>query len=342
MSQNLQTQPLLTVKLTDDFVGPPVQCGLFPGTSSFPLVVIANGLDPVEWGKQNVHRIQSLLMHYGALLLRGFAVSDINTFGQFTTSISSQRLQYRERSSPRVQVGDNIYTSTEYPASESIFLHNENSYQSTWPLKLFFYCALPAQRGGETPLASCRRILNAIHADVSENFLKKQVMYVRNFGEGFGLPWETVFQTNEREQVEAYCHQAGIIPEWKPGNKLRTRQIRPAITRHPQADEPIWFNHATFFHITTLDPVIQRVLRANFKEQDLPSNSYYGDGTPIPTAVMDHLRTVYHQETIAFAWQQNDILLLDNMLTAHGRHPFVGPRKVLVAMSEPWSEQESG
>jgi hypothetical protein len=33
-----------------------------------------------------------------------------------------------------------------------------------------------------------------------------------------------------------------------------------------------------------------------------------------------------------------DILMVDNMLVAHGREPFSGPRKILVAMAEPFGE----
>ena len=29
-------------------------------------------------------------------------------------------------------------------------------------------------------------------------------MYVRNFGDGFGLDWRTVFQTDDRAAVEAH------------------------------------------------------------------------------------------------------------------------------------------
>ena len=161
-------------------------------------------------------------------------------------------------------------------------------------------------------------------------------MYVRNFGEGFGLPWETVFQTHNRQEVKAFCDDQGIEFEWKTGNKLRTRQIRPAISKHPSTGDLVWFNHAVFFHISTLEIGIRTALLSEFSEAELPHNTYYGDGSTIPADVLDKLRDIYQQNTIVFPWQQGDILMLDNMLTAHGRKPFVGKRKVVVGMSEPW------
>ena len=37
-------------------------------------------------------------------------------------------------------------------------------------------------------------------------------------------------------------------------------------------------------------------------------------------------------EAVTFSRQRGDVLVLDHMLTAHGRRPFTGARRVLVAM----------
>lgn len=41
-----------------------------------------------------------------------------------------------------------------------------------------------------------------------------------------------------------------------------------------------------------------------------------------------------------FSWGKGDILLLDNMSIAHGREPYAGERKIVVAMSEPCSDDD--
>jgi len=135
--------------------------------------------------------------------------------------------------------------------------------------------------------------------------------------------------------VEAYCRSNAIEVEWKDGDRLRTRQVRPVMARHPRTREMVWFNHATFFHVSTLEPSLRDLFLIGFDEEELPNNTYYGDGSPIEPSVLDELRQAYRQEMVAFPWQKGDILMLDNMLTSHGRAPFVGPRKVVVGMAEP-------
>ena len=72
-----------------------------------------------------------------------------------------------------------------------------------------------------------------------------------------------------------------------------------------------------------------------FDDADLPTNTYFGDGGPIPDDVVAHLRAGYRAASTRFDYERDDILVVDNMLAAHGREPFTGPRKVAVAMAEP-------
>ncbi len=293
------------------------------------------GLDPVGWARANRPFIEARLAAHGGLLFRGFGLDTSSDFERLCAAVSGELLEYRERSSPRTQVSQNVYTSTDYPADQSIFLHNENSYQQVFPRKIFFFCASPAHQGGETPIADCRKVLRRLDRKIRERFVEKKWMYVRNFGDGFGLPWQTVFQTEERAEVERQCRNKGIGVEWKSEGRLRVNTVLPAVAKHPLSGELSWFNHATFFHVTTLEPVLREVLLEEFAEEDLPTNTYYGDGSPIEPAVLEELREAYRGETVSFPWQKGDVLLLDNLLTAHGRAPYTGPRKILVAMADP-------
>lgn len=323
------------------------QEGIHPD-NSLPLLIrpAIDGVDLLVWASNNRELLEKYLLKHGGILFRDFSLNatgfgaSAENFERFITGVCGEPLEYHERSSPRSQVSGNIYTSTDYPPDQSIFLHNENSYQQSWPLRIIFFCNIPPQQGGETPIADVRKVYLRIHPTIRERFREKQVMYVRNFGDGFGLSWQTVFQTTDKKVVEDYCQRSGIEYEWKSDNRLRTRSVRPAILSHPTTRDLLWFNHATFFHPTTLEPTIRAALTAEFKEEDLPNNSYYGDGTPIENTVLDELRQAYAQETVVFPWQKGDILMLDNMLTAHGRTSFVGPRQILTGMSTLISRSE--
>ena len=176
-------------------------------------------------------------------------------------------------------------------------------------------------------------IFNNIPTQIRQRFIERKVMYVRNYGKGLDLDWQNVFQTNDKSVLKSYCDRAGIELEWISENHLRTRQVCPAIATHPITQEKLWFNQAHLFHISSLPVNIRESLLSMMSEQDLPRNAFYGDGTSIEDSVIEEINDIYRQEAIAFPWQAGDILMLDNMLFAHGRNPFIGSRKVLVGMA---------
>ncbi len=301
----------------------------------------ADAVDLITWAGTNKGLIEEQLMKHGAVLFRNFGIASIAKFEQFVRAISPELMQYGERSSPRHKVSDSVYTSTDHPADQPIVLHNEQSYTLSWMMKLWFFCLQPAQQGGATPIADSRKIFGRLNPKLVEKFEVKQVMYMRNYGAGLGLPWQEVFQTSEKSEVEAYCRQRAIRYEWLDGERLRTRQVRPAIRKHPKTDEKVWFNHALFFHVSSLEMATRSSLLAGLTEDDLPFNTYYGDGSPFEAATLDEIRAAYQQETVSFPWQAGDILMVDNMLAAHGREPYTGQRQVLVAMAEPFNAEKA-
>ena len=292
------------------------------------------GVNLAGWARTNHEFIEAQLLKHGGLLFRGFEVKDISEFEQFIRVVSGDVVEYHERSSPRSLIDGRIYTSTDHPADQFIFLHNEQSYNLVFPLRIFFFCIKPAKQGGETLLGDSRKILARLGHQIRAKFAEKNYMYVRNFGHGFGLTWQAAFQTTDKAAVDSYCREHEIQCEWKDEDHLTTRQVRRLIGKHPRTGEQVWFNHATFFHVSTLEPGLQKVLSDAFAEHELPNNTYYGDGSPIEPEVMEQLHQSYRQEELAVPWLCGDVLMLDNMLTAHGRAPFTGDRQIAVGMSE--------
>ncbi len=280
--------------------------------------------------------IDECLQERGAVLFRGFAEPSALEFSQFAASLCHRLLDYQERSTPRQEIEAKVYTSTEYPADQLIPQHNENSYSHEWPAKLLFLCVKPAATGGQTPVANSRDVLQAIDPSVSRRFRERGVLYVRNYAPGIRPSWSEAFQTDDPAVVEQYCRRHDIACQWHArGRGLRTSQMRAAVRRHPVTGQAVWFNQAHLFHVSSLPPDVRQAIQSVYDERDYPRHAYYGDGTPIEDSVLDHIRDVYDRHTVDVAWRANDVLVLDNMLKSHGRRPYQGERRVLVAMGDP-------
>lgn len=280
-------------------------------------------------------QIESHVAKVGGVLLRGFKVPSLEDFRSFAAAFGHPLLSYEFGSTPRTAVGGGVYTSTEYPAHQAIPLHNEQAYTREWPMKLWLHCVTAAAEGGETPIADSRAIYRRMPVAIRERFAPG-IRYVRNYGD-FDVPWQKVFNTDSRSEVEAFCRRAGIAWEWKADGELRTSQLCQAIEVHPLSGETLWFNQAHLFHVSNLPPEVRESLEELLGIEHVPRNTYFADGSPIPDGIFDEVRAVLEAETVRFPWQAGDVMMLDNMLAAHARAPFKGPRKVVVAMSDPHS-----
>jgi alpha-ketoglutarate-dependent taurine dioxygenase len=306
---------------------------------SFPTCIepTVPGVNLLTWATQNQALIETQLLQQGGILFRNFQTNGIPEFQQFIQATSKELMQYTYCSSPRTQVQGDVYTSTEHPADQTICMHNEMSYFRDWPMKIWFYCTIPAAEGGQTPIADSREFTKRLNPTIQEEFKRKQVMYVRNFQEGIDIPWQVAFHTRDKAEAEDYCRQAGIEFEWVKSNHLRTWQVCQSHAVHPQTGDEVWFNQADLFHVSRMEPETRKSLLSVFAEADLPRNTYYGDGSPIPDEVIAEIIATHQQEAVVFPWQAGDVVMLDNMLASHGRKPFVGPRKVVVGMAEAFS-----
>lgn len=274
------------------------------------------------------------LLQYGAILLRGFDVRTIDEFENFARLFSGKEFfNYAGGVSPRIALSKGVYTSTEYPPNLTLALHNELSYSEIYPRHLYFFCQTAPQIGGQTTLGDSRRILRNISPKTVGLFKHKKIRYDRNLTaeKGAGYSWQEAFETDDREAVENQCRKIGADFEWKPTGNLRVSQVRPATAIHPETGEEVWFNQADGFHSSALDAETYDWIISNNEEFRL--NSCFGDGSPIAEGMLECIRGVLQKETVPHRWQTSDVLILDNMLAAHGRMPFSGARKIALAMT---------
>ncbi|WPB94566.1 TauD/TfdA family dioxygenase [Streptomyces malaysiensis] len=169
--------------------------------------------------------------------------------------------------------------------------------------------------------------------DLRSEFLAKGVMHVRNYGTGLGLDWREVLRTDDRREAETRCAQQGLRFDWH-GDRLRTEAIRPAAVRHPGTGVWSWISQAQHWHPACLDPATRVALEATHTPDTLPRQCHFGDGSTIPDEAMAEICRVYAELEVCFPWERGDVLVLDNILVAHARNPFRGPRELLVAMGD--------
>lgn len=301
--------------------------------TALPLVIepAVEDLDLADWARQQSSFIDEKLARHGALLFRGFGIDSIASFEAFSLAVCSELY---DENGEHEMVSGNVATPVFYPPDKQLLWHNENSFNHAWPRRILFCCAEPATRGGETPIVDSREVYARLPEDLRRRFAEKGVMYQRNYGGGLGLDWKAVFRTEQREVVEEKCRASHIELEWKPGDRLCTRAVRPAVIRHPVTGEMTWFNQAQHWHISCLDTATRDALLALYDEADLPRNCYLGDGSPIADEEMDTILAIYRELEVSFPWQKGDVMVVDNLLAAHGRNPFEGKRKILVTMGD--------
>ena len=310
--------------------------GLFL-TPGFPLRVspVASGASLQALLPAVQALVADRLHDVGGILFTGFAADGIEAFRHFAVSFGHPLLNYEFGSTPRSKVGgEGVYTSTEYPAHQHIPLHNEQAYTREWPMKIWFYCDIAAEEGGQTPIADSRAVFRDMDPLIRARFAEQGLMYVRNFGNGLDMPWQRVFNTGDPAGVETWCAAHHIQYEWLDDGELRTRQICQGTARHPVTGDEVWFNQAHLFHVSALEPAVREALVDAVGEENLPRNVYYGDGSVIDDATLAHVRLILERHKVVFPWRSGDVLMLDNMLAAHARSPFRGQRKIVVAMAE--------
>ncbi|MEV4711691.1 TauD/TfdA family dioxygenase [Micromonospora sp. NPDC049374] len=277
-------------------------------------------------------RLAELLVDRKALVFRDFDVTPESIDAVFDRLVPN-RLPYVHGNSPRTRVGRNLYTSTEYPQQFTISMHNELSYAHRWPARLAFFCEKAAESGGATPVLDGALWLGSLDAEVREAFAGG-VRYVQNLhdGFGFGKSWQQTFETEDRAAVEEFLGRSEAEWEWGPDG-LRITQHRAAVTTHPVTGATVWFNQADQWHPAGLGDKASADMYAILEPGEFPQHVTFADGSPIPDAYVEHIQRRALDNAVDVDWRAGDVLLIDNVLTAHGRRPFEGTRRVLVAMA---------
>lgn len=295
---------------------------------------VAPGADGVVEYLKATPDFDDLLIRERAVVFRDFRI-DPTALDTVLDPLLANRLAYVHGNSPRTKVGRNVYTSTEYPQEFTISMHNELSYAHRWPARLCFFCERPAGTGGATPVVDGARWLESLSDEVRTAFADG-VRYTQNLhgGQGFGKSWQDTFETDRREEVERFLAGTDAEWTWRRDGGIRITQTRPATTRHPVTGVEVWFNQADQWHPATVGDEDARALLDVLGPEEMPQSVTFADGSPIPDGQVLQVRDRGLANAVDVDWATGDLLLIDNVLVGHGRRPFTGQRRVLVAMSD--------
>lgn len=275
--------------------------------------------------------IEDLLMDKRAVRFSGFRLGRAD-FELFVDRVCPDRLSYVNGNSPRTHLGNNTYTSTEYSAKSSICLHNELSYSSSYPTRLAFFCERPSRTGGATPVADGSAFLAELSSEILDCF-SGGLRYTQNLhgGRGFGRSWQETYQTDSKKIVEEYLGSSGSEWEWA-GEGIRVVTYRPSWIKDPRTGLDVWFNQADQWHPESLPLDTRKTLLDLLPADKWPLSVSLPDGADIPSEYIREILETGWKLAKEEEWYSGDVLLVDNLLALHGRRPYEGDRRILVAM----------
>jgi len=335
-------------------LGESVRTATLPGTTS-PLFiesvdpVLANDLDAaVQWVGEHRRGLDDVLLTHGAYVLRNFPVVDTASFDSIIESYDSAVMDYSGGATVRGTVQGRIYEATRLPADLSLTLHQEMSYLPQWPGRLAFYCHVAAATGGETIIGDMRAAGAAMPAEFFKAIDQRGVLYCRNFRDQgdtrhpildtIHRTWQDVFLTDDKAIAEAGCVRMGLEYRWNDDGSLSTEFRTAGVIEHPATGERVWFNQIPAQTMRTkierrFGPAIAPLIEEYYPPgRTRPTETWFGDGGAIDPADIDAVYDALDAVTVAFPWQAGDVMVLDNVLTAHGRNPYTGDRDVQVAL----------
>ena len=320
---------------------------LFPDRRLPLIATPENGTAPtpeglMAWINGSTSELNARINEAGVVLFRGFAVADTETFHRVAGTIQPNLQEYIGGDSPRNKLEDKVYTSTEYPAHLEVLLHNELSYTSGSPDRVFFCCLIAADTGGETHLADGREVYKRMPEPLRTAFQDKGVCYLQHLRDEDGRPgpgksWQDTYETHDRAEAEARCTATGAEFEWTPLG-LRTSTLRPAVRLHEATGAMCWHTQVDQWHRDMVSaksavPDAEQVAATGTEGMETVGNhACYGDGTEIAADDLYTIRDVLADCEVAIPWQVGDVMMIDNVLAMHGRKPFTGQRCVVVAM----------
>lgn len=281
--------------------------------------------------------VELRLLEYGALLFRGLPLADspeeFSTFIKGLSVLGLHANDYNGAGTHRTSLAEHVKTSSDEPPGQSMEPHMDKAHSDDYPDVLAFasYIPLPRGAGGETILADMRSVTDELRADGTVDLFQSNggVMYKKTFPSREYSPasgpftWQHCFGVEKREDMISFLFQEKqkslITWEFNESDVLELKQICPATRTHPVTKNCLWFNGVHTNH------------ESYYVGTFAPMTTAFGNGSMIQEEVIERIRACIWNHSTSIRLQKGDVLILDNMLIAHGRMSWPDrlPRKIL-------------
>ena len=306
---------------------------------NFPSIIVNDGsiasLDQARsWIGENLKILKKELSCSGALLFRGFPVTDAASYDSFFSAFEYKNFTYKESLSNAVRINytDQVFSANEAPKHVEISLHNEMAQTPIFPNIISLFCEKTADSGGATVL--CRsdvvyQKIAAVEPQLTAKLAEVGIQYTTrifsgdNVDSAQGRGWQGTLSVETKDQAEEKLNSLGYSWEWQSDDSLLVQTaVLPAI-KTLNNDRPVFFNQ-----------IIAAYQGWSGVKENPSKGLCFGDGSDIPKHFLDTICAIADEAAYDLMWQDGDVAVVDNHIAMHGRRPYSGDsvRKVLVVL----------
>jgi len=309
--------------------------------------------------RERADEIRHVVKSNGCLLFRGLPITSPAQYQAALEALGYNLYRdYYGGASPRSNITEKTFVSTEAPSPFIISLHTELCYQTTRPGMISFFCMVPAAKYGETPLFDLNALWQNLsprlrHRLAAEGLLYKRYLFGKKSLINFHKTWRDTFHTEDKEVVEQFFNAEGMRFQWDVEENIATELSLPAVLQDPLTGLPCisitMFNADTFVHNfrqfrERYNPALRRALEWFVRHEYSKPHTFlkvlHGSGAEFTAEETAEIQRAAWANAIVFPWRAGDMLLIDNIRFGHARLNVRKPRRLIAAMADPYDVRD--
>jgi hypothetical protein len=298
-----------------------------------------------SWFAENKVLFDDVAAVHGAIMFRGFPLRDTPDFQRAVEHYPVGSQAYIGGSVYRGQLAERVFEATQARKEYPLIPHQEMAYLPRSPRMIAFFCKKAAWAGGETFLCDFRQMEHRLPRRLWDKVKACGVRYERNFRSPDSTvsplrallhkDWPAAFGSSDPKRAEEACRSVGLEPVWEQDGSLTTVYTASGFANHPITEQTVWFNHIgpqSYYRGALGADRWRALVEDNPPGMRRPNNTLYGDGSELDEEDLAGVFLAFDALAQTYRWEDGDLLLIDNILTAHGRNPYEGERDVQVSL----------